>query len=46
MPYPGEVLPITFGANMHLFVGEPLDFEPLIRAHRAAGRYRKPEPDP
>jgi len=24
MPYPGEVLPITFGANMHLFVGEPL----------------------
>lgn len=33
----GEVLPITFGANMHLFVGEPLDFEPLVRAHRATG---------
>jgi monolysocardiolipin acyltransferase len=33
----GEVLPITFGANMHVFVGEPLDFEPLIREHRTTG---------
>ena len=34
----GEVVPITFGANMHLVVGEPLEFEPLIREYRAAGR--------
>ena len=34
----GEVLPITFGANMHLFVGDPLDFESLVREHRAKGR--------
>ncbi len=34
----GEVVPITFGANMHVVVGEPLDLAPLIREQRAAGR--------
>ena len=33
----GEVVPLTFGANMHVVVGEPLEFGPLVREYRANG---------
>merc|ERR1711865_1015443 len=33
----GDTFPITYGRNMHIFVGEPMNFDKLISEYRQQG---------